>query len=208
MSQENIDAILKAVEALNRRDADAFVAGVSPYVAWETNPELVGLGGIYRGRAGVREFFEHLFGLETWESIHVEVEEITEASDDRPVRTETRKMQFLYDSGDAAVFMDHQSYDQVEIPKSVVGDALKWVPPNSDVDLLFVDERAAGAQAPSAVDLAITQTDPGLKGDTASGGGTKPATLETGVVVQVPLFIEEGERVRVDTRTGEYVSRA
>ena len=83
MSQENIDAILKAVEALNRRDADAFVAGVSPDVAWETNPELVGLGGIYRGRAGVREFFEHLFGLETWESIQVEVEEITEASDDR-----------------------------------------------------------------------------------------------------------------------------
>jgi elongation factor P len=126
----------------------------------------------------------------------------------RPVRTETRKMQFLYDSGDAAVFMDNQSYDQVEIPKSIVGDALRWVPPNSDVDLLFVDERPAGAQPPSAVDLAITQTDPGLKGDTASGGGTKPATLETGVTVQVPLFIEEGERVRVDTRTGEYVSRA
>src|SRR5262249_18574974 len=126
----------------------------------------------------------------------------------RPVRTETRKMQFLYDSGDAAVFMDNQSYDQVEIPKSVVGDALRWVPPNSDVDLLFVDERAAGARPPSAVDLAITQTDPGLKGDTASGGGTKPATLETGVVIQVPLFIEEGERVRVDTRSGEYVSRA
>jgi elongation factor P len=126
----------------------------------------------------------------------------------RPVRTESRKMQFLYDSGDAAVFMDNQSYDQVEIPMSVVGDALKWVPPNSDVELLFVDERAAGASAPSAVDLAVTQTDPGVKGDTASGGGTKPATLETGVTVQVPLFIEEGERVRVDTRSGEYVSRA
>jgi elongation factor P len=126
----------------------------------------------------------------------------------RPVRTETRKMQFLYDSGDAAVFMDNQSYDQVEIPKSVVGDALQWIPPNSDLDLLFVDERPAGAQPPSAVDLAVTQTDPGLKGDTASGGGSKPATLETGVIVQVPLFIEEGERVRVDTRSGEYVSRA
>jgi elongation factor P len=126
----------------------------------------------------------------------------------RPVRTETRKMQFLDDAGDSAVFMDNQSYDQVEISKSTVGDALKWIPPNSDVDLLFVDERPAGAQPPSAVDLAITQTDPGLKGDTASGGGTKPATLETGVTIQVPLFIEEGERVRVDTRSGEYVSRA
>ena len=83
MSEENIDVILKAVEALNRRDAEAFVAAVSPDVAWETNPEMVGLGGIYLGRAGAREFFEQLFGLETWESIHVEVEEITEASDDR-----------------------------------------------------------------------------------------------------------------------------
>jgi ketosteroid isomerase-like protein len=83
MSQDNFDTILKAVEALNRRDADAFVAGVSPDVEWETNPKMVGLGGTYRGRGGVRDFFEDLFGLETWESIHVEVEEITEASDDR-----------------------------------------------------------------------------------------------------------------------------
>ena len=80
------------------------------------------------------------------------------------------------------------------------------MPPNSDVELLLVDERPSDVQVPSAVELAVTQTDPGLKGDTASGGGTKPATLETGVVVQVPLFIEEGERVRVDTRSGEYVS--
>jgi len=126
----------------------------------------------------------------------------------RPVRTETKKVQYLYEAGDSAVFMDNSTYDQVEIPKSVVEEALQWVPANSDIDLLFVDERAAGAQAPSAVELAVTQTDPGLKGDTASGGGSKPATLETGVVVQVPLFIEEGERVRVDTRSGEYVSRA
>jgi ketosteroid isomerase-like protein len=83
MSEENIDVILKAVEAVNRRDADAFVARVSPDVEWETNPQMVGLGGTYHGRAGTREFFEQLFGLETWESIHVEVEEITEASDDR-----------------------------------------------------------------------------------------------------------------------------
>jgi elongation factor P len=126
----------------------------------------------------------------------------------RPVRTETRKMQFLYESGDSAVFMDNASYEQVEIPKAVAGEALQWVPPNSDLDLLFVDERPAGAQPPSAVELTVTQTNPGLKGDTASGGGSKPATLETGVVVQVPLFIDEGERVRVDTRSGEYVSRA
>jgi elongation factor P len=126
----------------------------------------------------------------------------------RPVRTETRKMQFLYDSGDQVVLMDNSSYEQLEIPKSVAADALQWVPPNSDIDLLLVDERPAGLQVPSAVELTVAETQPGVKGDTASGGGSKPATLETGVVVQVPLFVNEGERVRVDTRSGEYVSRA
>ena len=126
----------------------------------------------------------------------------------RPVRTETRKMQFLYESGENAVFMDSSSYEQLEVPISVAGDAMRWVQPNSDVDLLLVDERPAGVQVPSAVELAVTETTPGVKGDTASGGGSKPATLETGVVVQVPLFVNEGERVRVDTRSGEYVSRA
>jgi elongation factor P len=126
----------------------------------------------------------------------------------RPVRTETRKMQFLYDSGDSAVLMDNSSYEQLEIPKSVAGDALQWVPPNSDVELLLVDERPAGVQVPSAVELTVAETQPGVKGDTASGGGSKPAKLETGVTVQVPLFVNEGDRVRVDTRSGEYVSRA
>jgi len=126
----------------------------------------------------------------------------------RPVRTETKKMQYLYESGEMAVFMDNTSYEQVEIPKSVAGEALRWMPPNSDVDLLVVDERPSDVQVPSAVELAVTETQPGVKGDTASGGGSKPATLETGAVVQVPLFINEGERVRVDTRSGEYVSRA
>ena len=126
----------------------------------------------------------------------------------RPVRTETKKMQYLYESGDAVVLMDNSSYDQVEIPRDVASEALKWVPPNNDVDLLLVDERPSDVQVPSAVELSVAETQPGLKGDTASGGGSKPATLETGVVVQVPLFIEEGETVRVDTRSGEYVSRA
>ena len=126
----------------------------------------------------------------------------------RPVRTESKKMQYLYDSGEAAVFMDSQSYEQTEIPKDQLGDAIKWVLANDEVDVLFVDERPSDVQVPSAIDMKVTQTDPGLKGDTASGGGNKPATLESGVVVQVPLFIEEGESVRVDTRSGEYISRA
>ncbi|MCL4287614.1 MAG: elongation factor P [Thermoleophilia bacterium] len=126
----------------------------------------------------------------------------------RPVRTETRRMQFLYDSGDSQVFMDSQSYEQLEVPSDLDPDPMRWVRPNDEVAILFVDERPAGIQIPSAVDLAVTETQPGLKGDTASGGGSKPATLETGVTIEVPLFIEEGEAVRVDTRSGEYVSRS
>jgi elongation factor P len=126
----------------------------------------------------------------------------------RPVRTESRKMQFLYDSGDASVFMDTQDYEQIEIPSDVLGGAMQWVLPNAEVDVLFVDEQPSDVQVPSAIDMKVTQTEPGVKGDTASGGGSKPATLESGVTVQVPLFIEEGEVVRVDTRSGEYVSRA
>ena len=126
----------------------------------------------------------------------------------RPVRTESKKMQYLYDSGEAAVFMDSQDYDQIEIPKESLGDSMQWVLPNAEVDVLFVDEQPGDVQVPSAIEMKVTQTDPGLKGDTASGGGNKPATLESGVVVQVPLFIEEGETVRVDTRSGDYISRA
>ncbi|MDX6627463.1 MAG: elongation factor [Solirubrobacterales bacterium] len=126
----------------------------------------------------------------------------------RAVRTESKKMQFLYDSGDAAVFMDNRDYDQIEIPTEALGEAMKWVLPNSEVEVLFVDEQPSDVQVPSAIEMEVTQTDPGLKGDTASGGGNKPATLESGVVVQVPLFIEEGETIRVDTRSGEYISRA
>jgi elongation factor P len=117
-------------------------------------------------------------------------------------------MQYLYENGDEAVLMDLGDYDQVSLPKSVLGEALDWMLPNDEVDVLFVDERPADVQVPSAVEMAVTQTDPGVRGDTASGGGTKPATLESGVTVQVPLFVNEGDKVRVDTRTREYVARA
>ena len=126
----------------------------------------------------------------------------------RPVRTESRKMQYLYDSGDAAVFMDNNDYEQIEIPRDVVGGSMQWLLPNADVDVLFVDERPSDVQVPSAIEMKVQTTEPGVKGDTASGGGKKPATLESGVTVQVPLFIEEGEIIRVDTSSGEYVSRA
>jgi elongation factor P len=126
----------------------------------------------------------------------------------RAVRTEARRMQFLYADGTDAHFMDGESFEQLAIAQSTIAEALRWVKPSSEVEVLFIDDEPAEVQLPSGVELEITQADPGLRGDTASGGGTKPATLETGAQIQVPLFIEQGERIRVDTRSGEYVSRA
>jgi elongation factor P len=126
----------------------------------------------------------------------------------RPVRTEARRMQFLYTDGTDAHFMDTESFEQIAVAEATLQDVLRWIKPSSEVDLLFIDDEPADVQLPSAVDLEVTQTDPGLRGDTASGGGTKPATLETGASIQVPLFVEQGQRIRVDTRSGEYVSRA
>jgi elongation factor P len=126
----------------------------------------------------------------------------------RSIRTEVRKMQYLYNDGIDAHFMDSESYEQSTIPVASIADDLQWTKENDEVELLVIDDQPGGLQLPSAVDLEVSQTDPGLRGDTASGGGTKPATLETGATVQVPLFVDQGEKVRVDTRTGKYVSRA
>jgi elongation factor P len=104
--------------------------------------------------------------------------------------------------------MDTQTYEQMAVPQDSVAESLKWVVPNEEVDMLYVDDQPSDVQVPSAVELSVAETDPGLRGDTASGGGDKPATLESGVVVRVPLFVNVGDRVRVDTRSGEYVSRA
>jgi len=126
----------------------------------------------------------------------------------RPVRTEVRKMQFLYRDGAEAHFMDTESYEQLVIPQGTISDALNYIRESDEVELLYVDSEPSDVQLPSAIDLEVQQTEPGLRGDTASGGGTKPAVLETGAKINVPLFVEIGDKVRVDTRTGEYVSRA
>jgi elongation factor P len=126
----------------------------------------------------------------------------------RAVRTEARKMQLLYADGSDAHFMDTESYEQMAIPEPAISQALKWTKPNETVDVLFIDGNPSDLQLPASVELEVTQTEPGLRGDTASGGGNKPATLETGATIQVPLFIDVGQRVKVDTRSGEYMSRA
>jgi elongation factor P len=121
-------------------------------------------------------------------------------------RVDRREMQFLYSDDAGFVFMDNESYDQLHIDPDFVGDAAKFLKENQVVQIPMYQGSPIGIELPTTVDLAITQTDPGLQGDRSSAG-TKPATLETGAVVQVPLFISNGETVRVDTRSGAYVTR-
>ena len=126
----------------------------------------------------------------------------------RPIHTEARKMQFLYADGTDAHFMDEESYEQIALPETTMAEPLKWVKPNESVDMLYIDGEPADIQLSASVELEVTHTEPGVRGDTASGGGNKPATLETGATVNVPLFVNIGDRVKVDTRSGSYMSRA
>jgi elongation factor P len=123
------------------------------------------------------------------------------------VHTEVKQAQYLYDAGDEVVFMDEGTYEQFNLPHDSVADALEFLEPSSSVQVLTVDGKPAGVQLPASVELAVTQTEPGVKGDTVSNV-TKPATLETGAVVQVPLFVNVGDRIKVDPRERRYISRA
>src|ERR1700749_2591224 len=125
----------------------------------------------------------------------------------RSIRTEVRRMQFLYADGTDAHFMDSESYEQMTVPQASLEEELRWTKPNDEVELLYIDDQPGGLQLPSAVDLEVTQTEPGLRGDTASGGGSKPATLGTGAAIQVALFLEGGGRVGGAPRSGKYVTR-
>jgi elongation factor P len=118
---------------------------------------------------------------------------------------EDKHMQFLY-RDDRYHFMDTESYDQVSLSADEVGDARDYLRENTEVDVLYIDGSPITVELPNFVELAIAKTDPGVRGDTAQGGN-KPATLETGAMVQVPLFLNEGDVVKVDTRTGEYLGR-
>jgi elongation factor P len=119
---------------------------------------------------------------------------------------EQRSMQYLY-KDDNFHFMNLDTYEQIALGPDVVGDAASWLKETMEVDVLIINGEPAGVDVPNFVELEVVKTDPGLRGDTASGG-SKPATLETGAVVQVPLFINQGEVLRIDTRTGAYIERA
>jgi elongation factor P len=123
------------------------------------------------------------------------------------IHTEVKNVQFLYDDGSDAHFMDEETYEQFALPRGSVEDALAYMQPSSSVQMLTVDGTPSGIQLAASVELEVTDTEPGVKGDTVSNV-TKPATLETGAVVQVPLFVNVGDRVKVDPREGRYISRA
>jgi len=122
------------------------------------------------------------------------------------VRLDHRTVQFLYSDGDQYLFMDTESFDQIALTKDQLGDAVNYLKDGLTMELLSYNDQPIGVELPITVDLRIEHTEPGFKGDTATGG-TKPATLETGLVVQVPLFVNQGETIRVDTRTGTYLER-
>ena len=123
------------------------------------------------------------------------------------IYTEVKSVQYLYDDGSDVHFMDEQTYDQFALPRGDLSGELPYMQPSTSVQMLTVDGKPAGVQLPASVELSVTETEPGVKGDTVSNV-TKPATLETGAVVQVPLFVNTGDRIKVDPREGRYISRA
>ncbi|MES4792288.1 MAG: elongation factor P [Chloroflexota bacterium] len=121
-------------------------------------------------------------------------------------RVERREMQYLYNDGEFFYFMNTETFEQIPVSADKVGDAAKFLKENDMCELVLYGEEVIGVELPMTVELVVTDTEPGFKGDTATGG-TKPATLETGLVVQVPLFVEPGTKIRVNTETGQYIER-
>jgi len=122
------------------------------------------------------------------------------------VRMETKKMQFLYNDGTSFHFMDSTNYEQIELGSEFVGAAADWLKENVEVEIMTADGEYIGVEPPMFVELEVTETDPGFKGDTVQGG-TKPATMETGAVIQVPMFVNTGDTLKIDTRDGRYITR-
>jgi elongation factor P len=123
-----------------------------------------------------------------------------------PADVETKTMQYLYKDGDSFVFMDTTTYDQVSIPDATVGEQSAYMPENINVEVLFFNGRAVGVTLPNFIEQPITETEPGFRGDTATGS-TKPARISTGATINVPLFISVGDVIKIDTRSGQYLER-
>jgi elongation factor P len=153
-----------------------------------------------KGGAFVRTKLRNLRTNATFEKTFRAGEKMDQAILDR------RKLSYLYNQGEEYVFMDMESYDQITVSAAAIGPGVKYLKDNTEVEVLSHNDRILGVELPMSMELEVTQTDPGLRGDTASGG-SKPATLETGAVVNVPLFINIGDRIKVDTRTDTYLER-
>ena len=153
-----------------------------------------------KGPAFVRTKFKNVLTGRVLEKTYRSGEKFEEA------RVEEQVWQYLYNDGDLFHFMHPQSYDQLGVGKDVVGQNANWMTENGNVSLLFHNGNVISLKLSASVELSVKQSDPGVQGDRSSGA-TKPATLETGAIVQVPLFIEEGNVLRIDTRTGEYIER-
>lgn len=118
----------------------------------------------------------------------------------------TREMQYLYEDGTTFYFMDNETYEQLEVASDFVGDNAQWLKENDVVQVMYAGTELIGIEPPMFVELEVTETEPGFKGDTVQGG-TKPATMETGAVVQVPMFVNVGDKLKIDTRDGRYITR-
>jgi elongation factor P len=154
-----------------------------------------------KGAAFVRAKLKNLQTGATVERTFRGGEKVSKAHVDR------REMQYLYNDGQDYICMDNENYEQISISKSQIGDGVKWLLENMNIYVLIFQGNIIGLELPNFVELRVTETEPGIKGDTATGA-TKNATLETGAVVQVPLFVEEGDILRIDTRSGQYMERA
>lgn len=154
-----------------------------------------------KGQAFNRVRFKHLLTSKTLDRTFKSGEKLDLAD---VVETE---MRMLYKEPDGIVFMDEKSFEQIKIPNDYVGEAMQWMLEDLMYGILIYNGQPVAVQTPTFMEMQITRTDPGVRGDTASGRVLKPAETESGAKIQVPLFVEEGERVKIDTRTGEYVSR-
>lgn len=138
---------------------------------------------------------------------HITEQSFQSDSKFKRVRLEERPMQYLYSDGDLFHFMDEETFEQTVLSKDQIGDNIKYLKDGMSIQIAMYKEEIIGVEMPLTVELAVTETDPGFKGDTATGGN-KPATLETGITIQVPLFINEGDVLKIDTRNGSYLERA
>ncbi len=184
-----------AVDTSQFRNGLKIVLDGNPFVMTYFQHVKPGKGGAF-----VRTKVKNLLNGKVLEKTFRSGEKVDEAD------VEERTMQYLYLDGENLIFMDQETFDQLPFGAAVVGDSRSFLKENTEVDVLFWNGNPINIELPAFVELAVSQTDPGMKGDTASGA-TKPATLETGAVVNVPLFIKEGETLRIDTRSGEYVER-